>query len=134
MYSVLLVEHDADRRLFLRHSLSQCGYRVMTIDMETEARVALQQRATEFDAFIVNAILPGGYGIRLAIMARRRALLALVVYGDGARNGGRRIKVYAPGGLVYRGAVFGIGPLLDTLRNAPPAGSFARANNSDGSP
>ena len=119
--AVLLVEDDADRRLYLHHSLSRCGCRVLTITTEAEACFALDLRAAEFDTFIVSAALPGGYGVRLAMMAQERGLFALVVYGDGHRFGGRKIKVYAPGGLVYRGAAFGIGPLLETLRAAPPA-------------
>jgi len=123
MYSVLLVEHDSDRLLFLRHSLTQCGYRVIAVSTETEARLALTQH-DKFEALIVNAVLPGGHGIRLAIMAHQRHLLTMVIYGDGSAYGGRKIKVYVPGGLIYRGPVFGVGPLLDILRVAPPRGTF----------
>lgn len=120
--AVLLVEDNADRRLYIHHSLSRCGCRVRTITTDAEARLALHQHAAEFDTFIVNAALPGGFGIRLAMMAQERGLFALVVYGDGQGFGGRKIKVYAPCGLVYRGAAFGIGPLLETLREATPEG------------
>jgi CheY-like chemotaxis protein len=129
MRSVLLVEHDADRRLFLHHCLTKCGNRVVFVTNEAQARKALSERREEFDVFIASAALPGGRGIGLAMMARRRDLLSLVIFADGSGNGGRRIKVYAPGGLVYRGAVFGIGTVVDKLRDTSQSVSVASAEH-----
>jgi DNA-binding NtrC family response regulator len=118
---VLVVEHDATRQVFLRHSLVQCGYNVLTVGSKAKADDMLQEVSGTLTALIVDAVLPGG-GFNLAMAAHERGLLSLVIYADGSRNGGRRIKAYSPGGLIYRGLVFGIGPLLDDLREAQSRG------------
>ncbi len=119
MPSVLIVEHERSRAGFLRQDLSHRGYNVISTATEAGARFVLLNHTAKLDAFVVDAVLPGGHGVRLASTAYDFGLDAVAIYVHGAVHGERRVLICGPGGLVHRGTILSVGPLLDDLRERP---------------
>lgn len=124
MPSVLLVEHEHRRARLLRRNLSRRGYDVVASATEAAARFVLLNHAAKFDALVVDAVLPGGRGIRFAATAYAFGLDALVIYAHGPGGSGRRLLICGPGGLLHRGNILSVGPLLDDLRRRPRVDCF----------
>lgn len=124
MPSVLLVEHERRRAHFLRRYLSRRGYDVFAVATEAAALFVLLNHAAKFDALVVDAVLPGGRGLRFAATAYAFGLDALVIYAHDPGDGGRRMLICGPGGLLHRGTILSVGPLLDDLRTRPRVGRF----------
>lgn len=134
MPSVLIVEHERRRARFLRQDLARRGYDVVAAATEAAARFVLLNHMAKLDALVVDAVLPGGRGIRFASTAYDFGRDAVVIYTHGAGSSERRMLICGPGGFIHRGTILSVGPLLDDLRERPRACCFISRLKSDWTP
>jgi two-component system KDP operon response regulator KdpE len=112
---LLVIEDDAEIRLFLKASLAADGFEVFTATGGSEARAMIDRR--EFDLFIVDLGLPdvGGVAIVRFVRARSQApILILSAQTDEAR----KIEGLDAGADDYISKPFGIGELRARMRVA----------------
>jgi CheY-like chemotaxis protein len=63
---ILLVEDDADVRMFLRHALENSGYQIREAGNGMEALNIWSANTEQFDLLLTDIIMPGVTGTRLA--------------------------------------------------------------------
>ena len=121
---LLVVEDDAEIRLFLRTALSAVGFRVAAAAAGAEARTMMAHGA--FDLFIVDLGLPDVDGIDLVREVRARSQAPILILSAQTEEA-RKIQALDAGADDYVTKPFGIGELRARLRAAmrrvgePPA-------------
>jgi two-component system copper resistance phosphate regulon response regulator CusR len=112
---LLLVEDDLKIQSFLKHALSEAGYRV---DAAADAKTA-QRLATEaaHDLLIVDLGLPDQDGIGLILRLRQLGVSAPVLILSARRSVDDRVRGLEQGGDDYLTKPFALAELLARLRN-----------------
>ena len=112
---LLIVEDDAEIRLFLKTSLAADGFAVFTAVGGNEARTMAARR--EFDLFVIDLGLPDLDGVEVvrAVRARSQAPILILSAQTDER---RKIEALDAGADDYITKPFGIGELRARLRVA----------------
>lgn len=126
---LLVVEDDADIRLFLKASLAADGFAVFAAAAGAEARTMAAHR--EFDLFVIDLGLPDADGVDLvrALRARSQAPILILSAQTDER---RKIDALDAGADDYITKPFGIGELRARLRVALRRGGAAAHYELDG--
>jgi two-component system KDP operon response regulator KdpE len=126
---LLIVEDDADIRLFLKASLAADGFAVFAAAGGAEVRTMAAHR--EFDLFVIDLGLPDADGVDLvrALRARSQAPILILSAQTDER---RKIEALDAGADDYITKPFGIGELRARLRVALRRGGAAGHYELDG--
>jgi two-component system copper resistance phosphate regulon response regulator CusR len=112
---LLLVEDDLKIQSFLKHALSEAGYRVdAAADAKTAQRLATE---TAHDLLIVDLGLPDQDGIGLILRLRQLGVSAPVLILSARRSVDDRVRGLEQGGDDYLTKPFALAELLARLRN-----------------
>lgn len=112
---LLLVEDEPEIQSFLRHALTEAGYRVdVAPDARSAERMALD---TKYEVLIVDLGLPDMDGIALILRLRQMAVKAPVLILSARRSVDDRVRGLEQGGDDYLTKPFALAELLARLRN-----------------
>lgn len=112
---LLLVEDEPEIQSFLRHALTEAGYRV---DVAPDARSAERMTLdTKYEVLIVDLGLPDMDGIALILRLRQMAVKAPVLILSARRSVDDRVRGLEQGGDDYLTKPFALAELLARLRN-----------------
>ena len=112
---LLLVEDEVDIQNFLKHSLTEVGYRVEVAGDGTSAeRLATEN---EHDVLIIDLGLPDKDGISLILRLRQIGVVAPVLILSARRSVDERVRGLEHGGDDYLTKPFALAELLARLRN-----------------
>jgi two-component system KDP operon response regulator KdpE len=112
---LLIVEDDAEIRLFLKTSLAADGFCVFTAAAGAEAELMVLRR--EFDLFLIDLGLPDLDGVEVVRAVRRRSQAPILILSAQADEQ-RKIEALDAGADDYITKPFGIGELRARLRVA----------------
>lgn len=112
---LLIVEDDADIRLFLKASLAADGFAVFAAAAGAEARAMALRR--EFDLFVIDLGLPDADGVDLVRAFRARSQAPILIL-SAQTDERRKIEALDAGADDYITKPFGIGELLARVRVA----------------
>jgi len=112
---ILVVEDDAEIRLFLKTSLVADGFTVFTAASGSEARTMAASRP--YDLFVVDLGLPDADGIDIVRSLRARSKLPILIL-SAQTDERRKIEALDAGADDYVTKPFGIGELRARLRVA----------------
>src|SRR5580693_3217758 len=112
---LLLVEDDREIQSFLKHALTEAGFRVdLASDALAAVRLALEGG---HDVLIVDLGLPDMDGIALILRLRRLGVRAPVLILSARRSVDDRVRGLEQGGDDYLTKPFALAELLARLRN-----------------
>lgn len=112
---LLLVEDEPEIQSFLRHALTEAGYRV---DVAPDARSAERMTLdTKYEVLIIDLGLPDMDGIALILRLRQMAVKAPVLILSARRSVDDRVRGLEQGGDDYLTKPFALAELLARLRN-----------------
>lgn len=112
---LLLVEDEHDIQEFLKHALTEAGYRV---DVASDGRTAEDLAAVNpYDILIVDLGLPDRDGIDLLLRLRQMGVRAPVLILSARRSVDDRVRGLEQGGDDYLTKPFALAELLARLRN-----------------
>jgi DNA-binding response OmpR family regulator len=112
---LLLVEDDVEIGTFLRHALTEAGYRVEVAgDARTAERLA---SASRHDVMIVDLGLPDRDGMALILRLRQMGVGVPVLILSARRSVDDRVRGLEEGGDDYLTKPFALAELLARLRN-----------------
>ncbi|HTV10019.1 MAG TPA: response regulator transcription factor [Candidatus Aquilonibacter sp.] len=112
---LLLVEDDREIQEFLRHALTEAGYRVdVAADALTAERLAAEGR---YNVLIVDLGLPDMDGIALILRLRQLGVQSPVLILSARRTVDDRVRGLEQGGDDYLTKPFALAELLARLRN-----------------
>jgi two-component system KDP operon response regulator KdpE len=112
---ILVVEDDAEIRLFLKASLVADGFSVFTAASGREARTMAANRP--YDLFVVDLGLPDADGVDIVRSLRTRSQVPIVIL-SAQTDERRKIEALDAGADDYVTKPFGIGELRARLRVA----------------
>ena len=112
---VLIVEDEAQMRLFLRVSLTSSGYRV--VESETGEDALVQAAARNPDLILLDLGLPDQDGLTVTERLREWAKMPIIVISARGREEDK-IKALDAGADDYVTKPFGVGELLARMRVA----------------
>ena len=119
LMQLLLVEDDREIQGFLRHALTEAGYKVnLAADALAAERLALDGRP---DVLIVDLGLPDQDGIGLILRLRQLGVNAPVLILSARRAVDDRVRGLEQGGDDYLTKPFAFAELLARLRNLTQA-------------
>lgn len=112
---LLLVEDEQDIQNFLKHALSEAGYRV---DVASDGRTAEDLAAVNpYDILVIDLGLPDRDGIDLILRLRQMGVRAPVLILSARRSVDDRVRGLEQGGDDYLTKPFALAELLARLRN-----------------
>ena len=112
---LLLVEDELEIQSFLRHSLTEAGYKVdAAADGKSAERFAAESK---YDVLVVDLGLPDIDGIGLILRLRQMGVSAPVLILSARRSVDDRVRGLEQGGDDYLTKPFALAELLARLRN-----------------
>lgn len=112
---LLLVEDELEIQSFLKHALTEAGYRVdAASDAKSAERLALDNK---HDVFVVDLGLPDMDGIALILRLRQMGVKAPVLILSARRSVDDRVRGLEQGGDDYLTKPFALAELVARLRN-----------------